>query len=511
VSAVVKHAAGHQQPAEPPVASWRTEVRQRRRHHRLVLFSALAFFAVLIVGTGLRLWHLSTLPAWQWDEAVYYRVSINVQHGVLSEHSVYGAPFEPFLYQPPFYFLVLSRWFDIVGASIYHARLFGVILTAAMQAVLFRLLWKVHGPAMAIFAIVPVIFDGWLMYIERVSYIENALILIIVTGFLLYQRALEQPSWQRFAIAGAVIGFAASFKQTGTYVLVAVLLCWLVQRRDHKGHLVLVGVAMTVIVVYVAVMVRVFDVPGHDWYISQSTTQVRRVLALQQSGGTLTSPGGVLHLLAAQYRFFIPSVIVALAAFVTVIRRVLQCYHVRNWEPAQGNALLFSWLVTGMVVFGVSSLKFPQYFVLILIPAYCFFWTELSRWNWPSAWKSTMMAAAVVAGIGSFLLTVPAFSVNALAEVQQYASTQIPANSIVVTEQSIGDLIQQHWCTVEVATACLNDSPQATYAITWQTYLQSSFTEGDAAFHKLMIGAHRLTSFSGAVGTATVWKLRDAS
>jgi hypothetical protein len=101
--------------------------------------------------------------------------------------------------------------------------------------------------------------------------------------------------------------------------------------------------------------------------------------------------------------------------------------------------------------------------------------------------------------------------VNALAEVQQYASTQIPANSIVVTEQSIGDLIQQHWCTVEVATACLNDSPQATYAITWQTYLQSSFTEGDAAFHKLMIGAHRLTSFSGAVGTATVWKLRDAS
>ncbi len=507
----MKHAAGHQQPAEPPVASWRTEVRQRRRQQRSLLFSALAFVAVLIVGTGLRLWHLSISPAWQWDEAVYYRVSMNVQHGVLSEHSVYGVPFEPFLYQPPFYFLMMSRWFDIVGASIFHARLLGVILTAAMQAVLFRLLWKIHGPAIAIFAVVPVIFDGWLMYIERVSYIENALILIIVTGFLLYQRALERPSWQRFAISGAVIGFAASFKQTGTYVLVAVLLCWLVLRRDHKGHLVLLGAAMTVIVVYLAVMLRVFDVPGHDWFIGQSTTQVRRVLALQQSGGTLTSPGGMLHLLAAQYRFFIPSVLVALAAFVTVIRRVLRCYHVRNWEPVQGNALLFSWLVTGMVVFGVSSLKFPQYFVLILIPAYCFFWTELTRWNWRSAWKSTVMAAAVVAGIGSFLLTVPAFSVNALAEVQQYAATQIPVSSIVVTEQSIGDLIQQRWCTVEVATACLNDYPQATYAITWQTYLQSSFTEGDPAFHKLMVGAHRLRSFSGAVGTATVWKLGPTS
>ena len=467
----------------------------------------LIFIAVLAMGTGLRLWHLSISPAWQWDEAVYNRVSVNVQHGVLSEHSLYGVPWEPFLYQPPFYFLLLSRWFDVVGASIYHARLLGVILTVAMQAVLFRLLWKIHGSAVALFAIIPVIIDGWLMYIERVSYIENALLLVIVAGFLLYQRALEQPSWQRFVIAGAVVGFAASFKQTGVYVLLAVLLCWLVTRRAHKGHLILLGVAMAVFVTYVVVMFRVFDVPGHDWYIGQSTTQVRRVLALQQSGGTLTSPGGVLHLLAAQYRFFIPSVLAALAAFVTVVRRILQCYRARNWKPAQDNALLFSWLVTGIVVFGLSSLKFPQYFALILIPAYCFLWTEMTRWRWRSVWKGTVMAAAAVAGLGTFALTVPAFSVNTLAQVQQYAATRIPASGIVVTEQSIGDLIQQRWCTVEVATPCLH---AATYAITWRTYLQSSFTEGNASFHELMVGAVPVKTFSGAVGTATVWKLRQA-
>ena len=121
-------------------------------------------------------------------------------------------PSEPFLYQPPFYFLVLARWFSLVGASIYHARLLGVILTAAMQVVLFRLLWKIHGPTVALFAIIPVIFDGWLLYIERVSYIENALMLLIVAGFLLYQRALEQPSWQRFALAGMAIGFAGELQ-----------------------------------------------------------------------------------------------------------------------------------------------------------------------------------------------------------------------------------------------------------------------------------------------------------
>jgi len=215
----------------------RAAASRRRKQRRLAFLVTLAFAAVLIAGTGLRLWHLGVSPAWQWDEAVYYRVSVNVQHGFLSEHSHFGVAHEPFLYQPPFYFLLLARWFSLVGASIYHARLLGVMLTAAMQVVLFRLLWKIYGPAVALFAIIPVIFDGWLLYIERVSYMENALMLLIVTGFLLYQRALERPSWLRFAIAGAVIGFAGSFKQTGVYALLAVLLCWLVTRRAHRHGL----------------------------------------------------------------------------------------------------------------------------------------------------------------------------------------------------------------------------------------------------------------------------------
>jgi len=116
------------------------------------------------------------------------------------------------------------------------------------------------------------------------------------------------------------------------------------------------------------------------------------------------------------------------------------------------------------------------------------------------------MAAAVVAGLGSFLLTVPAFGVNTLAQVQQYAATQIPVSGIVVSEESIGDLIQQRWCEVESPAPCLG---AATYAITWRTYLYSSFNEGGAAFREIMSGAVRVKSFSNSVGTATVWKLRQ--
>lgn len=159
-------------------------------------------------------------------------------------------------------------------------------------------------------------------------------------------------------------------------------------------------------------------------------------------------------------------------------------------------------------MFGASSLKFPQYFVLILLPAYCYFWTELAHWNLQARWRQFWPIAASVIGACSFLLTIPVFNVNSLAEVQAYAAKDIPSNAIVVTEQSIGDLINQRWCTVEKADACVG---HATYAITWQTYLQSSFNQGDISFTKLMAGATPITSFSGAVGTATVWKLKTGT
>jgi 4-amino-4-deoxy-L-arabinose transferase-like glycosyltransferase len=468
----------------------------------------MVFLGLLSIGVALRLWRLAVSPAWQFDEAIYWRVSVSVQHGVLAEHSLYGTPWTPFLYQPPMYFLVVARWFDLVGASIYHARLLGVVWTAITLVLLFRLLLRLHGPRVALLAIGPVVFDGWLLYIERVSYMENALMVLVVGAFLLYQRALDHPSSGRFLAAGLIVGAAACFKQTGVYVLVAVLFSWLVAaRKEHRGHFVMLGAAIAVIVCYLVAMTRMYNLPGDSWFTDQSLVQLRRVLGLQKSGGTLTSAGGALHLLAAQYRYFIPSLLPACGAFVMAVRRTWWCYRARAWTPAQPNGLLYAWFVTGVVVFGVSSLKFPQYFALILLPAYCYFWTELARWQWPLTWKRAASVTAVIVGTGSFLLTIPAFSGNSLAAVQSYAAQHIPADAFVVTEQSIGDLIQQPWCKVEQASVCAG---HATYAITWKTYLQSSLDLGDVSFHHMMTGAVPLQSFSGAAGTATVWKLKGS-
>ena len=59
-----------------------------------------------------------------------------------------------------------------------------------------------------------------------------------------------------------------------------------------------------------------------------------------------------------------------------------------------------------MVVFGLSSLRFPQYFALILIPAYCFFWSEVWQWDRGLHLKYAAVGLAVVAGCASFWLRV---------------------------------------------------------------------------------------------------------
>ena len=67
----------------------------------------------------------------------------------------------------------------------------------------------------------------------------------------------------------------------------------------------------------------------------------------------------------------------------------------------------------------------------------------MARWDWSSVWKKAPPpAVAVVASVGCFALTVPAYSYNTLAKTAEYAAAHaFRARAVVVTEQSIGDLI----------------------------------------------------------------------
>ena len=362
----------------------RTAVRTRAPIRRSVF---VAGFAVLLAGgAALRFWSLPNRPGWQYDETVYIYVGTNLlQHGTINEHITYGAPWTPDLYEPPYYFLILARWFALTGASMYHARVLGVLFSLGTLVLLWRLIIRIGGQQMAFFSMIPIVFDGWLLFIQRISYMENMLLLLITAGMLLYKQALDNPTKWRFVVAGVVLGFAVAVKYTGASVIAGVLLCWFILRRNHGGHMTMLGAAMVTFAGCAALEASWFDTPGHDWWAQQTLIQIKRVLGLQQSGGTLTSFSAALHLMLAQYDVFAFSFAVAAAAFVMVIRRLWTCCRARSWESVKDNSLLWSWMLSGLVVFGVSSLKFPQYFALILVPMYAWFWTEVYHWRW--SWR----------------------------------------------------------------------------------------------------------------------------
>ncbi len=456
--------------------------------------------AALTVAAGVatRFWRLSR-SAWQYDEIVYTDVARSVAggHGLVEKYPV-GLAHQPFLYQPPWYPYLLAAWFKGAGTSITSARVLGVLLSGCMFVLLWDLVRRQAGARAALFVILPLTFDGWLLYVQRESYIENLIVTVIAAGLLLYRRALDSPSWQRFAVAGVVIGLAGCLKYTGLYVVAVVGLSWLILRRQNPGHGVMVVSALGVIAFDQAVLVAWW---GHS-YLSQTQLQIGRVLGVQSSGGTVTSPGTLIRLLFQQYHVFIPSFMIALAGIVIATRYIFRCYHMRNWVPVQHQAVLFSWAAMGIVTLGLSNLRFPQYFALVLVPLYLLVWTEV--WNMRRPFRWWLAGAATIAGIASFWLSTNAQSVNPLEKVQQYATAHIPIKAEVVADEQVGDLLRQPYCREQQARACVH---HATYAITWDTYLQKTAQLGDSAFKLEMKGAHRLWSSGGFNGTATVWRL----
>jgi 4-amino-4-deoxy-L-arabinose transferase-like glycosyltransferase len=468
---------------------------------------------VLTVGAALRFYDVGFKPGWQSDEAVYTSIGhIMATTGTLNEHYQYNLTWTPFLFHPPFYFVLLGGWFKVFGSGIPQARAMGVCACIITFALLARLIWKQHGPGAALMTTGLVVFDGWLLYVDRISYIENVLIVLIVGGFLLYQRALEKPTYSRFLLAGLLLGCAVVFKQTGTYVLPTVALNWLIIRRDGRKHLTLFGGAVAVIATYLGGMIWLFDFNGHKWFVQQSLVQVERVLGIRHSLGTLTSPIAALHLLSHQYGIFIPSLLVALASFILIVCRVIQCLLRRSVGPIRENSLFFSWAVAGMVIFGASDLRFPQYFALILIPMYCYLWTEAYRFVRvrPRALIAVAVAASLVtvAGLGSFYLRVLGRHDNVLRETQAWVAKNIPnrSNEIIITQEQIGDLVKQQWCSIARAGSCYR---HALWAITYTTYLTPAAPPGDPKFHLALEGATRRATFHGFKETVVIWFLAN--
>jgi 4-amino-4-deoxy-L-arabinose transferase-like glycosyltransferase len=308
---------------------------------------------VLALAAFLRFWRLGSAPGWEWDEPNYAGIATNlgrhgqlaIKHDVLSQSSTY-------FFHPPFYFVLLAGWFKLVGYGITEAR----VLTALASLLLLALCYLLFRRRIGTLALLPVLAiacDGWLVFSDRVSWIDHVMLVIGVGGLLVYERARDGGGLGTYAAAGALLGAAAVFKHLGVYFVIAAALHWLLAGGWRRGHALLLGAAAAVIVTYVAAMLALFG----DEYWDATTVQFRRASGTGSGAGASVGGAADIGPLLHQYRLFYATIAIAVAGGVILAVRLGSMVVKRTRAPAAELGVTFSWLLAAVVFFGALLMR----------------------------------------------------------------------------------------------------------------------------------------------------------
>jgi 4-amino-4-deoxy-L-arabinose transferase-like glycosyltransferase len=472
--------------------------------------------AVLVAGTAVRLINLANSPEWQLDEITYSAIARNlVLHHSLFLPLTISQPWQPFVYHPPFYLWLLADWYRIAGIGVTQSRILDTIAEMIALGLLSRMLTRLYGPGAAVFATILIVFDGWMLYVGRISYIENTCLVIMMTGLNLYVRALRTKTMGSYLAAGAVIGFAGVYNNDATYLIAVLVVHWLMtSRRDTRQHAAAVAAAVGMFVLYAIMMSKLFTVDGTNWWLHDTLVQLNRVTGGQKSAGTLNSPMQFVTLITQQYALFIPSVAAAAIATVVLLRRLLLCVWRRTWAPLGEERLVPAWAITAVMIFGAAGLHFSQYFVMFLLPLYSYLWVNM--WPWLAARRDQLRGALIPALTAGLVLTGCVCAVarlnhnsSAFRQWQQYAAAKIPKNALLVagtTGDPLAYVINQPFCSpgASMSPVCFY---QAQYLITWQTTLQSANPLHLKKLAILLHDSHEIAAFHQFSGTITVYKI----
>jgi 4-amino-4-deoxy-L-arabinose transferase-like glycosyltransferase len=471
---------------------------------RIRAVEAIGVVLVLAVAAGLRFWRLRAAPGWEWDEPNYTNIATNLGlHGRLEiKHDILAAPSD-YLFHPPFYFLLLAGWFKLVGFGIFEAR----ILIALSSLVLLGLCYLLFRRRLGVLALVPVFAiacDGWLVFSNRVAWFDHLMLVLGVAGLLLYERARNVRTGPAYALAGATLGLAAVFKHLGIYFLLAVAIHWLLTDGGRRAHAVLFASAGGVVALYLATMTTVFG--GAYWRASH--VQFGRASGTWESGGGSVGGAGDIGPVLQQYRLFYTTIAIAIAGLVMLMIRVVRMIRARSTAAVAETGVTFSWLVAGLIFFAVLQIRFPQYFMMVLIPLYGFVAIETLRWL-PRRRRALTSAAVVVLaamlaadGI-TFWQRIASRSDNALAAVAAFANANIPASDVVVTEQPIGVLIRQPYCETWKVDKC---EGRAQWLIDYRTKLFEP--QHVDIVDRLAHAGRKVATFRGFKETISVYDLR---
>lgn len=489
-------------PAAPP--SWPARRRVPSRH---AVELALAL-GVLLAAALLRLWDLRTRPGTEWDEPVYADVARHLAQGHGLQAKVpWGHVAQPYLFHPPFYFALLSGWMRLLGSdTIGSARLLAALAALLVLALVYALLRPRWGALGAAAASLVLATDGWLIYTNRVGWIENTMLILLVGGLLAYDRALRRGSRRLFALAGLLLAAAVAYKHIGAYGLGVVAAHWALTRRRHADHVALFAAAAALLAVDLSAMLVAFVSHGHNWFVEDSKVQIQRVLGHKASRGSIHSASAAVDALLGPYKLFVGTLVLSALGGALVVWRTVAGLARRDLRRRVADPLLYAWALVAVLFLAALRLKEAHYFVMAEVPLLLYLFAELERWartRPPAAGRRAVVAllALVLAVNGwTFVERFVNRSDDALGATRAFAQT-LPPNATFLTEESIGTDIPQPYCKLYEAGACVD---AVRYVAIYRS--QTQRPPQNATLDRLLVYSAPIARFDGFKERITVYR-----
>ncbi|HUY75993.1 MAG TPA: glycosyltransferase [Ktedonobacterales bacterium] len=438
--------------------------------NRATVATGIGFAGILVGALGIRLWDITTKPGVEWDEPVYANVAWNLaHHGKLMLKPEVGQHGGLYFSQPPFYFALLAGWYWLTGANsaemITRARLLAALMSVVMLAFLFLFLRRSQG-AWALIPTLVVAVDGWIVYSDRISWIDNTALPLGIAGLWAYDRAMQQDKRRPFVLAGVLLASAALFKYLAIYFCLAIIINWLLTRKQSRGHIVALLTIGGFLGVYLVAGIGAFAFSSSNQFLLQHLHQILRTTDKVSSRGNVASLQQVITALVNQYKVFTLTVVLCAAGAIVLCVDMLRCVTRRSLAPLRRHSLEASWTLAAFILFGAVQIKFINYFAYVMIPLLVYLCVRVvdvvKPWVAPTARRKTIvrigLAALLLVVVGldlvSFDQRIVTRDDNTFLSVQAYAAVHIPAHDQVLTEQPIGTMIRQPYCQLTNITNC---------------------------------------------------------
>lgn len=387
--------------------------------------------------------HLVFLEAtpWDWDEPVYTNVANAISQVGFPAFLITGNGQPAFYtYHPPFHFFLMDGWYRLIGHSdIVAGRLLNsimsIVVVGATMAIVRvitrdRFLTVVAGAILAV--------DGWFAYSSLLVKLDIVALAIGTIGMLLFMLSLKKGRAEYALLAGIAVGVAVIYKHVAAIFLLAVIINWILTRRNHYLHGVTLLYAGILLTMYISTMVLIVGQP----YVDATVVQIRRTLGVQEARGLTYGFTEAIQALITTYWAFSGSILLLGLGGLCAFRKAISHWQGEELELSP----ITSWVMSAALMLALIRLRNPHYMIYLIVPVAIIGWLELGvrievrQWRKEDEGRLARIFVITLLALNfiTLLIRVTNFSnINALSAVRIYIADQVLPGTRILADEPI--------------------------------------------------------------------------